>query len=198
MDLVKFGSPEFNRYYLINSQKDIGIPSVVASILASYRGYDTMLETLVVLIAGMGVLLMSDEPSPIAASKDQLINVMIRIMLPITLLFGLYIQLHGEISPGGGFQAGAIIATIFMAYAISVGDKAFLNLISLQGIKVIAVTGVSLYLFIGLMGIFKAAEFLNYNMYFSQAINIMIIEFGVALTVSATMLLIYFRLRRCN
>ncbi|MGI4776469.1 MAG: DUF4040 domain-containing protein [Janthinobacterium lividum] len=46
-----------SKYYLQNTQKDIGIPSPVAAILASYRGYDTLGETSVILIAGLAVLL---------------------------------------------------------------------------------------------------------------------------------------------
>lgn len=58
-DLVSGASIEnfhksfLNNYYINNTEKDVGITSFVAAILASYRGYDTMLETLVVLIAGI-------------------------------------------------------------------------------------------------------------------------------------------------
>ena len=45
------------KYYLENAKNDIGIPSVVAAILASYRGYDTLGETSVILIAGLAVIL---------------------------------------------------------------------------------------------------------------------------------------------
>ncbi|MGI4753552.1 MAG: DUF4040 domain-containing protein [Janthinobacterium lividum] len=45
------------KYYVENTSKDIGIPSFVAAILASYRGYDTLGETSVILIAGISVLL---------------------------------------------------------------------------------------------------------------------------------------------
>ena len=44
-------------YYIENTQNDIGLPSFVAAILASYRGYDTLGETAVILIAGLSVLL---------------------------------------------------------------------------------------------------------------------------------------------
>lgn len=62
LDLPKFGAPitpvnkHVSEYYLKNTHQDIGIPSVVAAILASYRGFDTLGETTVILIAGLGVL----------------------------------------------------------------------------------------------------------------------------------------------
>lgn len=62
LDLPEFGtetSPlqtHLTEYYLENTKNDIAIPSVVAAILASYRGYDTLGETTVILIAGLAVL----------------------------------------------------------------------------------------------------------------------------------------------
>lgn len=46
------------QYYIENTQNEIGIPSYVAALLASYRGYDTLGETAVILIAGISVLLL--------------------------------------------------------------------------------------------------------------------------------------------
>jgi multicomponent Na+:H+ antiporter subunit B len=63
LDLPEFGfndSPlqtHLTEYYVKNTKHEIAIPSMVAAILASYRGYDTLGETAVILIAGLGVLL---------------------------------------------------------------------------------------------------------------------------------------------
>jgi multicomponent Na+:H+ antiporter subunit B len=192
-DLPEFGSPKFNHYYLQNSKNDTGIISVVASILASYRGFDTMLETLVILSAGMGVLLISGEEKFIEKAQDKLTAVMIRIMLPIILLFALYIQFHGEISPGGGFQAGCIIATIFITYALGFGDNILLKTISNFNLKIITIIGISLYILVGMIGLLGGQDFLNYNVFFGQTIGVMLVELGVGITVSSTMLLIYLR-----
>lgn len=61
-DLPSFGTQDseiqthLTKYYLQNTRTDIAIPSFVAAILASYRGYDTLGETTVILIAGLAVL----------------------------------------------------------------------------------------------------------------------------------------------
>jgi multicomponent Na+:H+ antiporter subunit B len=52
-----------SKYYIENTKTDIGIPSFVAAILASYRGYDTLGETAVILIAGISVLLLFSQKS---------------------------------------------------------------------------------------------------------------------------------------
>ncbi|MCC8417341.1 MAG: DUF4040 domain-containing protein [Rickettsia endosymbiont of Bryobia graminum] len=63
-NLPEYGSADsplqehLTKYYTENTQKDIGIPSFVAALLASYRGYDTLGETIVILIAGISVLLL--------------------------------------------------------------------------------------------------------------------------------------------
>lgn len=62
LDLPQFGTEDsplqthLTKYYVENTRNDIAIPSIVAAILASYRGYDTLGETTVILIAGLAVL----------------------------------------------------------------------------------------------------------------------------------------------
>lgn len=194
-DLPNFGAPEFNQYYLRNSVQDTGAVSAVAAILASYRGYDTMLESLVILVGGLSVLLVNTQAKVWESKQDSLINLVSRFMLPIILLFALYIQAHGEISPGGGFQAGAIIATAFVVLAMSCGNHL---LFSENKLKVFAVTGVVLYFIVGLIGLIGGGEFLNYNIIFGQSIGIMLVEYAVGMAVSATMLLIYLGISRAS
>jgi len=65
IDLPEFGiadSPlqtHLTAHYMENTKKDIAIPSVVAAVLASYRGFDTLGETVVILIAGLAVLVIT-------------------------------------------------------------------------------------------------------------------------------------------
>jgi len=64
LDMPSFGSLDspaqmhLGSKYLQITYKDMGIPNVVTAILASYRGYDTLGETVVVLTAGLGVILL--------------------------------------------------------------------------------------------------------------------------------------------
>ena len=63
LDLPLYGHPDtevqlhLTKYYIENTRNDVGIPSIVAAILGSYRGYDTLGETSVILIAGIAVVL---------------------------------------------------------------------------------------------------------------------------------------------
>jgi multicomponent Na+:H+ antiporter subunit B len=195
LDLPSFGNPNFNHYYLENTASDIGIPSTVTAILASYRGYDTLLETLVILVGGLSILLISKTSYSARTDQDFLVAKLARFIFPFILLFGLYIQMHGEISPGGGFQAGCLIAIAFILYEMACGK----SILSSLKLKVIAVSGVGIYFITGLLGMLGDAAFLNYNIIsenqvLGQKIGIMLVEFGVGVAVSATMLLIYLSL----
>lgn len=194
-DLPEFGAPKFNHYYLQNSVEETDMLSAVAAILASYRGFDTLLETLVIVVAAMAVLLVSAQENYLPVNNDLLIRTMTRITLPLILLFAFYIQFHGEISPGGGFQAGAIIATGLMIYAMVYGGKNLqAKLISQNTLKYLSLTGVMIYIMAGFVGIFAGLEFLNYDLFFSQAIWVMLVELAICVSVAAAMLLIYLRL----
>ncbi|MEC7875393.1 MAG: MnhB domain-containing protein, partial [Pseudomonadota bacterium] len=44
------------------------------------------------------------------------LSIVARILIPLIMLFALYVQFHGDYGPGGGFQAGVIFASSFILY----------------------------------------------------------------------------------
>jgi multicomponent Na+:H+ antiporter subunit B len=64
LDMPRFGDPNAPVHthvaprYIQDSPNETGVPNMVTSVLASYRGYDTLGETVVILTAGIGVLLL--------------------------------------------------------------------------------------------------------------------------------------------
>lgn len=198
--LPEFGQAKFNTYYLKNSSSEIGIPAVVTSILASYRGYDTLMETLVIMLGAISILLIKPEIIQVSSVLNDLIaEKVIKFILPLLLLFSFYLQFHGEISPGGGFQAGTIIAASFILYAIIFGNNALSKFISLRKLVILSISGIAIYFITGLFSILKGAAFLNYNILTNnqitgQTIGIVTIEIGIGITVAASMLIIYLSL----
>lgn len=61
--------------------------------------------------------------------RDSIVTSCASIVLPITLVLGLYVILHGHLSPGGGFQGGVLIAgavaILFLAYGKNTISKVF-------------------------------------------------------------------------
>ena len=123
-------------WYLQNTPEFIDIPNVVTAILASFRGYDTLGEVFVIFAACIGVLFLLDSRSNDAATTRHtdtagvghhlIPKVVGRLLVPFIILFGLYVQFHGEYGPGGGFQAGAIVATGLILHALLQGEQAAL------------------------------------------------------------------------
>lgn len=126
-----------------------------------------------------------------------LLRVITRLLIPFIIMYGFYIQFHGEYSPGGGFQAGVIIAAAFVAYAFVHGIEKCMDVLPLNAVKFLAAFGVLIYGFVGLTTMFLGGNFLSYS-YLSedavagQKLGIILIELGVGTTVFAVMMLIFF------
>lgn len=190
--------------YIEKSPEEIGIPNMVTSVLASYRGYDTLGETFVIFCAGLAVTIIlgiqdSGEIHPgRSAIGDQLVlRVVVKMLLPFILLFGLYVQLHGDYGAGGGFQAGVIFASGFMLYDLVFGEGDARLIIPPTWLKRMAAFGVLLYASVGLYSLIKGKHFLDYSALSSdpisgQHIGIFIVELGVGITVFSVVLTIFF------
>ena len=128
------------------------------------------------------------------------IKLILSFIIPYITLYAIYIQLNGEVSPGGGFQAGVIFATAIIGYELVFGKENFLRFISIKTLLICSVLGVSLYAGTGIISLILDDNYLNYNSLQSdpiagQHLGIFLIEIGVGLTVSSVMCLIYTLLR---
>ncbi len=112
-------------------------------------------------------------------------------MMPFILVLALYVQIHGDYSPGGGFQAGAIAASILIIYSMITNQA-----ISITYMKIISAMGVLIYGGVGIWTMFLGGNFLSYDILLSdpasaQSLGVLLVEAGVGITVFASMLLIY-------
>jgi len=112
--------------YIRNGTNQTGSANLVTSVVVNYRGFDTLGEVTVLFLAatGVGALLSfirkDDEKEPGKKIEPSFIlNRGAGLVLPLILLFGVYIFLHGHLSPGGGFQGGVIIASGMLLYYIA-------------------------------------------------------------------------------
>ena len=195
-------------WYLEKTPELIGIPNVVTAVLGSFRGYDTLGEVFVVFTACIGVLFLlgskrdpestASEPLPGSAglSHHLIPKVVSRLLVPFIVLFGLYVQFHGEYGPGGGFQAGAIVASGIILYALIEGEAAALAAVPRAALMGMVVGGAMLYGLVGLAGLALGGNFLDYSVLLSdplagQQLGILLIEAGVGVTVCGALLLIF-------
>ena len=129
-------------------------------------------------------------------NDDPILRVCTKIIVGPIILFGLYVQFHGDYGPGGGFQAGVIVAAGFILHSLIFGLKEGRKLVSENLNLNIMILGVLLYGGVGLISLYFNTEFLNYSILahdskHGQHIGILLIEFGVGLTVAGVMLILF-------
>jgi multicomponent Na+:H+ antiporter subunit B len=209
LDMPHYGDPQapVHRHvaptYLHDTPGEIGVPNVVTSVLASYRGYDTLGEVTVIFTAGTGVLALlgyrirrRNSQSP-GNRKLVVLRVIAKLFFPLILLFALYVQFHGDYGPGGGFQAGVIFATGFILYALAFGLGNAQRVIPHQLLRIMMAVGVLIYAGVGIESMLLGGKFLEYRVLADdpvtgQQLGIMLIELGVGITVASVMLIIYY------
>ena len=124
-------------------------------------------------------------------------RIVTKLIIPLILLFGLYVQFHGDFTAGGGFQAGVIFAAGFILYNIIFSIKVGQSILSINMTKNLMAAGLLLYIFVGFLGILLGGNFLDYNPLSSNSVQgqltgVFLIELGVGLTVSNVMILIFY------
>ena len=161
--LPRVGNPsnpdnnEVSRVYIENGVQDTGAVNVVAGMILSYRAFDTFGETNVLFIATccVMILLMVNEKKLCSShlsndrfyepKNDVILQVVARILVPIIVMFGIYIMLNGHISPGGGFSVGAILGAGMILYVNAFGFKKTQKFFNETIYKVIKVGALCLY-----------------------------------------------------
>ena len=120
-----------------------------------------------------------------------------KFLIPVIVLFALYVQFHGDFGPGGGFQAGVIFSVAFILYALVFGLQTAERVIPAQVLRFLASLGVLIYAGTGFATLLLGGNFLNYSVLAEDAtagqhIGILVIELGVGITVASVMLIIFF------
>jgi len=117
-------------------------------------------------------------------------------LIPLILLFALYVQFHGDFGPGGGFQAGVIAGAAFVLYGLVFGLPAMRRVAPARLIEVLIAVGVLIYAGVGLVALLRGGSFLDYatlahDPVHGQHRGIGLIELGVGITVAAVMITIF-------
>jgi multicomponent Na+:H+ antiporter subunit B len=128
-----------------------------------------------------------------------------RGFIPVVLLFGLYVQVHGDFGPGGGFQAGVIFAAAFILYAMIFGLDSVKQVLPPAVVEYGSAAGVVLYGGVGVVTLLRGGAFLDYDHLVAHAedaaghasthgqhMGILLVELGVGITVACVMISIYY------
>lgn len=149
-------------YYAENTASEVGAANIVTAIIVTFRGLDTLGEvTVLFLTATIVALVLQTDVARTATPQrwpgGELLQTGTRLLVPLIVLFGAYVFMNGHLTPGGGFQGGAIMASAVLLMLLADPMRSFSHrLIS----KVESISGL-FYVTIGVLGIFLAGGFLD-------------------------------------
>lgn len=124
------------------------------------------------------------------------LRIISKLLIPPILLYGLYVQFHGDFGAGGGFQAGVIIAAAFVLFALVYDLTPLQRVLPPALLRTLMAAGVLIYAGTGLYSLFRGYNYLDYaalahNPEHGQHLGIFLVEFGVGLTVASVMIGIF-------
>ena len=127
-----------------------------------------------------------------------ILRVITKMLVGTIFLFALYVQFHGDYSPGGGFQAGVIMAAGFIIYGLVFTLEKVKTVFPPWLVHKIVALGVLIYAVTGLYSLFAGYAYLDYaaidpnHPIHGQHLGILIVELGVGITVTGVMVAVYY------
>ena len=167
--LPEYGSPdnpnnnEVVEKYNAESLYDTGATNNVAGMILDYRAFDTLGESHVLFVAAVCVMILlrleltkdgkptdkkraEEENDRLYEPKnDKILQIAAKILVPIIILYGIYVILNGHLSPGGGFSGGAIIGAGLILYVNAFGFEKATRIMNRKNYAVISVVPLLFY-----------------------------------------------------
>ena len=174
---------------LVSSNMPVsGVENPVTAVLLNFRGYDTLLEIGVLLLAAVGVL--SVAPSAVIrtdSTPSPILILLLRLLLPFIILVSGYILWIGKYAPGGAFQAGAVLAAggILLATA-----AVRFNLAASKAMPLATGIGLLIFLLVALATMMVRGNFLQYPVALAGTL-ILVIEAAATLSIAAALVRLF-------
>lgn len=145
LDLPHFGADEalidndISTFYVEEGLRHTGAMNIVTSIILDFRGFDTLGESHVLFVAACAVLMLlrlptGDSPAEQLERRraedfddhfepkgDAILENCVYVLVPLLIVFGVYILLNGHLSPGGGFSGGTVLGAGLTLYLCAFG-----------------------------------------------------------------------------
>ena len=147
LDLPHFGADEalidneVSTFYVEEGMRHTGAMNIVTSIILDFRGFDTLGESHVLFVAACTVLMLLRLPAGDSPAEqllrqraedfddhfepkgDAILENCVAVIVPLLIVFGIYILLNGHLSPGGGFSGGTVLGAGLTLYLCAFGFK---------------------------------------------------------------------------
>lgn len=127
---------EVSERYIEKGLQETGAVNIVAGMILDYRAFDTLGESHVLFVGAAAVLILlrldkneknkdkeeAEENDRIYEPKnDTILQKVAFLLVPLIIIYGIYVVLNGHLSPGGGFSGGAIIGAGLILYLNAYG-----------------------------------------------------------------------------
>lgn len=226
MDLPKFGDAyalvdnEVSRFYVEEGLEHTGAVNIISGIILDFRGFDTLGESHVLFVAACTVLMLLQLPkgdSPEAQRErleaeandrffepryDPILETCARLLIPMLMVFGIYVLCNGHLSPGGGFSGGAILGSGMILYVSAFGFKRTQRFLTFRTFRVLTTSALVFYavskgyvFFTGANGIESGIGAGEYGRILSGGL-MMPLNLAVGMVVACTMYALYALFRK--
>jgi multisubunit Na+/H+ antiporter MnhB subunit len=160
----------------------------VTAVLLNFRGYDTLIEIAVLLLAAVSVLSTATVPSTAADPPPSSIQtLLVRQLLPFIILVGGYILWIGKYAPGGAFQAGAVIAA---GGVLLVTSAVQFNQLTIKLLPIGLSIGLLTFLAVALATMMAGGNLLQYPLAWAGAL-ILIVEAAATISIAVILTILF-------
>lgn len=197
--------------YIESGLSETGAVNFVTGMILDYRAFDTLGESNVLFCATITVLILLqaskkkkslDEDMLFEPHDDPILRMSARVLVPVIMLFGIYVVLNGHISPGGGFSGGAIIGSGLILYQNAFGFTHARKIFNEKTYKTISAAALLTYCLCKTYSFFTGANHLNSHIplgvpgHILSSGLILILNICVGMVVACTMYTFYVMFRR--
>lgn len=140
--------------YVEEGMEETGAVNTVAGVILDYRAFDTLGESHVLFTAVIAVLILllsvgeGEKESRLENSvlqRDLILRVTAMIVVPVVIVFGIYVIFNGHLGPGGGFSGGAIIGAGLVLYCTAFGFERLEKFLNLKSYRIIVLCALCFY-----------------------------------------------------
>ena len=202
--------------YIEEGIRETGAVNIVAGMILDYRAFDTLGESNVLFVAACTVIILmrirSGDPADRLAEdagdgryepgEDSVLQVMAALIVPLVLVFGVYIVLNGHLSPGGGFSGGAVMGAALILYLNAYGSAKAGRFFTFRTFRAVSLVALSFYalskaysFFTGANGLSSVITAGTHGRIFSAGL-IPYLNIAVGLVVCCTMYALYTLFRK--
>lgn len=141
--------------------------NAVGALVFDIRAYDTLLEEFILFgsVTGVAVLLRPTAPGDDGSEgrkiSDAADRLLVFLLVGIGVTFGFYVVVHGQITPGGGFQGGAFLASVPLLVYLAGGPDVLYRIVPRGLVAGAGAAGAALFAAVGLLGIGAGGAYLQ-------------------------------------